>query len=303
MNYMPSPHSAASSKVSVALAPITLLIAATTWGLVWYPYRLLETAGLSGSVSSLLTYCLGIIPLLLLAKRKSWPADGQFLWLLAVALSAGWTNLSYVLAVIHGEIMRVMLLFYLAPLWTVVFARLILGERSGGAGLGVIALSLTGAMVMLYRGGGLPLPANSAEWLGLSSGIGFALANVITRKTRDIPIETRSLWVFVGVAGMAAIFAAAEPNAIATIVAVDAMGWVMMAGITLALMLATFTVQYGLAHVPANRAVVILLFELVVAALSSRWLAGEIMDSREWIGGAMIVAATLFSIRLNNHHA
>lgn len=300
---MPSPHSAASSKVSVALAPITLLIAATTWGLVWYPYRLLETAGLSGSVSSLLTYCLGIIPLLLLAKRKSWPADGQFLWLLAVALSAGWTNLSYVLAVIHGEIMRVMLLFYLAPLWTVVFARLILGERSGGAGLGVIALSLTGAMVMLYRGGGLPLPANSAEWLGLSSGIGFALANVITRKTRDIPIETRSLWVFVGVAGMAAIFAAAEPNAIATIVAVDAMGWVMMAGITLALMLATFTVQYGLAHVPANRAVVILLFELVVAALSSRWLAGEIMDSREWIGGAMIVAATLFSIRLNNHHA
>lgn len=299
---MPSPHSAASSKASVALAPITLLVAATTWGLVWYPYRLLETAGLSGSVSSLLTYCLGIVPLLFLAKGKSWPANGQFLWLLAVALSAGWTNLSYVLAVIHGEVMRVMLLFYLAPLWTVVFARLILGERTGSAGLAVIGLSLAGAMVMLYRGGGLPLPANNAEWLGLSSGIGFALANVITRKTRDIPIETRSLWVFVGVAGMAGVFAAAEPQAIDTIVAVDAMDWLMMAGITLALLLATFSVQYGLAFVPANRAVVILLFELVVAALSSRWLAGEIMDAREWIGGAMIVAATLFSIRLNNHH-
>jgi hypothetical protein len=137
-----------------------------------------------------------------------------------MALSTGWTNLSYVLAVIHGEVMRVMLLFYLAPLWTVVFARLILGERAGGAGLAVIGLSLAGAMIMLYRGDGLPLPASNAEWLGLSSGIGFALSNVITRKTREIPIETRSLWVFIGVTGIAAVVAATEPGAFDTIVAV-----------------------------------------------------------------------------------
>lgn len=283
------------------LAPASLLVAATTWGLVWYPYRLLELEGLSGSVSSLLTYALGALPLLFLVKGRAWPGAGDARWLLAVALASGWTNLSYVLAVIHGEVMRVMLLFYLAPLWTVLFARLILAERAGGAGLAVIALSLAGAMVMLYRGQGLPLPANDAEWLGLSSGIGFALTNVLTRKTRDIPIGMRSLWVFLGVTGMAAVFSAAEPDAMGAIVAVAAPGWLMMAGIALALLLATFTVQYGLAHVPANRAVVILLFELVVAALSSRWLAGEIMDAREWIGGAMIVAATLFSIRLNAH--
>jgi drug/metabolite transporter (DMT)-like permease len=280
---------------------MSLVIAATTWGLVWYPYRLLETAGLSGSISSLLSYSLGIVPLLLLARRRAWPAGGQFRWLVAIALSTGWTNLAYVLAVIHGEVMRVMLLFYLAPLWTVVFARLILGERAGGAGLAVIGLSLAGAMVMLYRGDGLPLPANNAEWLGLSSGIGFALSNVITRKTREIPIETRSLWVFIGVTVIAAVVASTETTAVDTIVAVDGRTWFLVAGITLALLLATFTVQYGLAHVPANRAVVILLFELVVAALSSRWLAGEIMDVREWIGGAMIVAATLFSMRLSNH--
>ncbi len=83
-----------------------------------------------------------------------------------------------------------------------------------------------------------------------------------------------------------------------------------MAGVIVALLIATFTVQYGLIHVPANRAVVILLFELVVAALSSELvvaalsshaLAGEVMDFREWIGGAMIVAATLFSLRLIRH--
>jgi drug/metabolite transporter (DMT)-like permease len=294
---MPSPPSAASP----GLAPIGLLAAATTWGLVWYPYRLLEQAGLSGSVSSLLTYSLGLIPLFFLARRAVWPEKGHWTWLLAVALSAGWTNLSYVLAVIDGEIMRVMLLFYLAPLWTVVFARLFLKEHTGPAGLAVVGLSLAGAVVMLHRGGELPLPTSRAEWLGLSSGVGFALSNVLTRKVRDIPIKTRSLWVFLGVAAMAAAFAAAEPSAMDSVVAVDTIGWALIPAITLALLLATFTVQYGLAHSPANRAVVILLFELVVAALSSRYLAGEIMDMREWMGGAMIVAATLFSLRLNFH--
>jgi drug/metabolite transporter (DMT)-like permease len=297
MNYMPSPKPTASP----SLPSISLLVAATTWGLVWYPFRLLETAGLSGSVSSLLTYSLGAIPLIILGRGLARPAGGQWIWLLAVALSAGWTNLSYVLAVIHGEVVRVMLLFYLAPLWTVLFAGLILRERTGPAGLAVIGLSLTGAMVMLYRGGGLPLPASSAEWLGLSSGIGFALSNVLIRKTRDVAIVTRSLWVFLGVAGMAAISAADESHVIDSIFALDGLGWAMMLATTLALLLATFTVQYGLAHVAANRAVVILLFELAVAALSSRYLAGETMDAQEWIGGAMIVAATLLSIRLNPH--
>ncbi|MEW5789087.1 MAG: DMT family transporter [Pseudomonadota bacterium] len=278
------------------LAPGSLLVAATVWGLVWYPYRLLDLAGLSGSVSSLLTYGLGVIPLLFLARAQPIPVPGQKRWLLAVALTAGWTNLSYVLAVLHGEIMRVLLLFYLAPLWTVLFARLILAERAGRAGLAVVALALGGALIMLWRGEGLPLPANGAEWLGLSSGICFALTNVLTRKTRAIPIETRSLWVFVGVGALAGVFTATEADAIPRIVAVDAETWLLMAGISLSLLLATFTVQYGLAYVSANRGVVILLFELVVAALSSRWLAGEIMDLREWLGGAMIVAATLFSL-------
>ena len=46
---------------------------------------------------------------------------------------------------------------------------------------------------------------------------------------------------------------------------------------------------------PANRAIVILLFELVVAAIASYWLAGEMMRPQDWIGGSLIVAASLAS--------
>ena len=59
-----------------------------------------------------------------------------------------------------------------------------------------------------------------------------------------------------------------------------------------------FAVQHGLMHVSANRAIVLLLSELVVAALSSYFLALEAMRWNQWAGGAMIVAATLLSGRL-----
>lgn len=291
------------------LAPFSLMAAATAWGLIWYPYRLLEAVGLSGGAASLLTYASGILPLLYLAHRRGWSVPaGQWGWLLAVALTAGWTNLSYVLAVIDGEVMRVLLLFYLAPLWTVVFARLILKEQAGPWGWAVIGLALAGAYVMLGRSEGrtwqLPLPASGAEWLGLASGVGFALTNVVSRGARKIPIETRSLWTFIGVTAMAAAFVLVEGLPTGVIAAAMAgWNWLVLAGITLALLLATFTVQYGLAHTPANRAIVIMLFELVVAAISSQWLAGEVMDAREWVGGAMIVAATLFSVKLEHKHA
>lgn len=280
------------------LAPLALLAAATTWGLIWYPYRILEQAGLSGSVASVLTYLVALPPLLILAMRRRLADPEERGLLLALALVSGWTNLAYVLAVIHGEVMRVMLLFYLAPLWTVPFARLLLNEHASRVAWLVIALALTGAWVMLAGAGGLPVPHNTAEWLGLSAGIGFALANVLTRRLKSAPIALRSLWVFAGVTAVSTLYATVEGAAPGVVRVLDGHGWWLVVAIALALLFATFTMQYGLSHTPANRAVVILLAELVVAALSSRWLAGEVMAPHEWIGGSMIVAATLFSGRM-----
>ena len=278
------------------LAPLALLVAATTWGLVWYPYRLLEQTGLSGSVSSVLTYLVALPPLLFLTWRERGAARQEWGLLLALALVAGWTNLAYILAVIDGEVVRVMLLFYLAPLWTVPFAHVLLKERASRGAWLVIAFALVGAWVMLAGEGGFPLPHGSAEWLGLSSGMGFALSNVLTRRLKSTPIALRSLWVFAGVVAISTVYALIEGAA--PVIALDVAGWWLLLGIAAALLLATFSVQFGLAHTPANQAVVILLAELVVAALASRWLAGEVMDRHEWIGGSMIVAATLFSGRM-----
>jgi drug/metabolite transporter (DMT)-like permease len=194
--------------------------------------------------------------------------------------------------------MRVLLLFYLAPLWTVLLSRLLLDERLSRAGAAVIALSLAGAGTMLWHPElGAPWPGNAAEWIGLAAGFLFALSNVLARRAPHLPIEAKSGAIFLGAVLVGALllpFSGGLP--VSRLAAADALLLLALTG--LVLLAINLVVQHGLAHTPANRAIVIFLFELVVAAVSSWWLAGEAMGPKEWLGGAMIVAASVFSGRL-----
>ena len=91
---------------------------------------------------------------------------------LAMGLAIGWSNLAYVIGVLEGEVMRVLLLFYLAPLWTVPLAHVLLGERLDARGGAVMAIAIAGAAVMLWHPElGVPWPASRAEWLGRGGGL------------------------------------------------------------------------------------------------------------------------------------
>jgi drug/metabolite transporter (DMT)-like permease len=282
-----------------ATAPILALLAgATLWGVVWYPYRLLAAAGLDGTWSTVVTYGAalllgGIIFHKHIASLRRMPAAA---WLMGAAI--GWSNLGYVLGVLQGEVMRVLLLFYLAPLWTVPLARLLLRERLDAWGALVIGLAMVGAATMLWRADlGVPWPSSIAEWLGVVSGFLFALGNVLVRRIESLSDAAKSLVIWAGVtfAGLVQLpFSGAAPS-----VAWDALRpqGALVIGIAAALVAMSYLLQYGLSRLPANRAIVILLFELVVAAFAAYFLAGESLRSQDWIGGAFIVAACLISGR------
>jgi drug/metabolite transporter (DMT)-like permease len=273
-----------------------LLTGATVWGVVWYPFRLLNGMGVNGVASTLMIFAIALTMGLIVyrhALREIPPGAVRLLW---IGLAAGWTNLAYVQAVIHGEVVRVMLLFYLAPLWTVFFARYFLGERLNKTSFGVMALALSGAIVMLWRPEfGKPWPKNSAEWIGISAGIAFALTNVLTRQAAQFSVQLKALTVWCGVAMVALLWTLIEPPHWQNIVQLEVSGIVLLLVVGVSIFIATAAMQYGLTHTPANRAIVILLFELVVVAVSSFYLAHETLSPQEWIGGVMIVAASIFS--------
>ncbi len=277
------------------LAITSLVYAATLWGLVWYPYRLLNDAGVGGIASGFFSY---VIPLLLLGwlhGRALHQARGHWVWLSALGLAAGWTNLAYVLAVLEGEVVRVLLLFYLSPLWTVLFSRFLLHEKLNRAGWAVMALAAGGALAMLWQPGDWPLPANRAEWLGLSAGVAFAASNVISRHLDGVTQGAKAVTVWAGVVVLTLIGLLFKPAELDFMAAVETHIWLLLIGVALAIGSMTYAVQYGLARVPANQAIVIFLSELVVASIAAYFLSAERMDLQEWIGAAMIITASLFS--------
>jgi len=277
------------------LAITSLVYAATLWGLVWYPYRLLNDAGVGGIASGFFSYAIPLLLLGWLHGRALHQARGHWVWLSALGLAAGWTNLAYVLAVLEGEVVRVLLLFYLSPLWTVLFSRFLLHEKLNRAGWAVMALAAGGALAMLWQPGEWPLPANRAEWLGLSAGVAFAASNVISRHLDGVTQGAKAVTVWAGVVVLTLIGLLFKPAELDFMAAAETHIWLLLIGVALTIGSMTYAVQYGLARVPANQAIVIFLFELVVASIAAYYLSAERMDLQEWIGAAMIITASLFS--------
>lgn len=286
-----------SPRVQRSLALGSLLYAASMWGLMWYPYRLLDEAGVGGLASTFFTYAVPLAALGWLHGRELARVRGQRqrLWLAALALAAGWTNLAYVLAMLEGEVVRVLLLFFLSPLWTVLFSRVLLGERLNRAGGAVMTLAAGGAVTMLWQADEWPLPASRAEWIALSAGMMFALSNVISRHLGEVGEGARSTAVWAGVVVLTAIGLNLTEGGLAFVGQGDWRPWALLLGVGAAIASVTYTVQYGLARVPANQAIVIFLVELVVAAVAAYFLSHERMGLQEWLGAAMIVTASLFS--------
>ena len=281
---------------------IALLIGAVIWGLLWYPYRLLEQVDINGPNAATITYLIALLLGLMVFRkslRTSRLSDDNPYLLFWIGLLVGCACMAYILGVIHGVVMRVLLLFYLAPLWTIVFSRLLLKEKLSLHGYWVISISLTGATTMLWQSGSnFPLPSSYGDWMGLAGGFVFALSNVLIRKDQGHSIQLKSLavWSGVVVVGLSYSLFLPMPHALTEI---SLNSWLLLLGTGLAVFILSLVIQYGLTHVPANQAIVILLSELVVAAIAAYLLTNESMSLREWIGGVMIVSASLFSSRMN----
>ena len=273
-----------------------MLAGAAVWGMVWYPFRILEQAGISSMLSSFLVYSFALIIGLLISGPLWRELRIAKWWGLLLIFTAGWTNFAYVHAIIEGEVMRVLLLFYLAPLWTIFFAHFLLGEKLNRYGYAVIVLSFGGALVMLWQPSlGLPVPQNQAEWIGLSAGMSFAITNVVVRHTQHISVAFKSAAVWFGtflLAGLMLIYNGGLP---AQLMSITLDSWWLLALLGLVLCATSFAVQFGLTHLPANQSIVLLLFELLFAAIAAYFLANEKMGVQELVGATLIISASLLS--------
>ena len=277
------------------IARIALIYVAVFWGMSWLSFRHLYAWGMSGmavgiaiaSVATLISAWLARHYLRAELSSISKPV------LITMAVSSAVSNLGFTWGMVHGEVMRVMLLFYLMPVWTGLMATLIFHERTNWAGWLGIALGVLGAMIMLYDPSkGLPLPANAAEWSGLCAGIGSAVLNVQVRHVSKMRSDVQAFVYGLGTVVVGLIWLQFEsgphlPRADAWL---PALAVIVLTGVLLLLSYRMY--QFGLKYLTSHQAVVIFPFELVVGAVSSALIAHELMTTRAWIGGILIAVAS-----------
>ena len=288
-----------TSKPENRLLPvISLLFTATLWGVVWYPLRLLEGQGLAGLWSALISYGAILCVFLWVPVRDRKSLAANSVPLVLMGLSAGWCNVAFIMAVLDGHVVRVLLLFYLSPFWAVCLGWLMLGERLDGRSMLVFAVAVTGAIIMLWNEDvGIPWPRDHADWLAVSSGFAFALSNVFVRRTQNVGVQLKSTASWAGVVVVAVVWILLSHSSVP-----DVSGGVLLAAVALGLfgfLVMTLTVLYGVTHMPVHRSAVILLFELVVGAVSALLLTDEIVLYREWLGGFMIVTAAYMAAHIH----
>lgn len=269
---------------------LSLLFTAIFWGFVWYPLRLLEQAGLSGSWQMLVSYGAAIVTLLLVRRPEFKGMAGHGFKVAILALAAGWTNVGFVLAMLDGTVARALMLFYLSPLWTVILGHFLLGERLARVTLITLPLGLVGALLMIWQADvGSLWSLSKADGMAISAGFAFAVANVYTRDLQTLGVRQKTLisWAGVILVSLITLVSFAEPLPTAS-----SLAW--MGSVALGMFgffIATLAVIYGVSHMPVQKSAVILLVEILVGALSAWLLANEILSIREWLGGLLILLA------------
>ena len=276
-------------------ASLACVVAATLWGLFWYPLRLLEGMGWHGLWSALALYCVASVAIALPVWRgrdrcrQNWPG------LALLGLFAGGANLAFILAVLEGEVVRVLLLFYLSPVWAILLARLILQERLARTGALALVIAMTGAVLMLWQAdSGAGRGLNPADLYALAAGLCFALSNIVVRGLAAVPLDLKIGAAYAGVIALALIAIIAAGIAPPMVTANSAL-LVLLLGCPL-LYVMMWTAQYGVTHLPIQRSSILFLLEIVAGALSAAWLTDETLTRREYLGGVLVVSAGLLSV-------
>jgi len=272
-------------------AIFSCLLAAVLWGLLWYPLRILNAWGLSGLWSSLLIY----LTALLLISRFTWQQRRLLLSrrgdVIAIGLFAGWTNLAFILAMLEGTVVRVLLLFYLSPVWSVLLARLFLKEAISRIAWSAFFLAIGGAVVMLWQGSQRGLTLDYADFLALTSGMAFSMTNMLVRRSGDFPIVLKMSAAWTGVVMLALTGLVFNGSPVPEFNSMSLLLVLFLAFPVMPVM--TWTAQYGATHLPLHRSSVIFLVEVVAGAVSAALLTDETIGLREWLGGAMVLLAAM----------
>ena len=281
---------------------LSIFLCASVWGLFWIPLRYFDENGLVAlwAVAGInLAACIVGIPIVYLTREKVLP---NLRWLVIVGMGMGLSNILYFSGLILSDVVRVVFLFYLLPLWATLFSWLIFREAIGRARMLALLVAFAGIWLLLGAGG-WPIPRNLGDTFGLLSGAGWAFGLTMIRGRDDLgPLSTTAfglVFAFVGACVLGAVLATLVPEVqpgipdFPDIVAVA----LPVLGFGILIMWPTLLGQiWGAQYVAATTAALLTMSEILAATVSTTLLEASDMSLVSWIGAGLIMTAIIIDL-------
>lgn len=279
------------ASIKSPLPVVVLVLSSILWGLVWWPLQAVHGWGMDGIPLIAIAHAgvsLVLLPFLFMqyaAWAPAWP------WMLGIALIGGAANVAFNAALLYGDVVRTMVLFYLLPVWGVLGGRIFLGEKIDFQRVAGMLLALLGAYIMLGASPDMFVQFSGADLLALASGLLFAMNNILFRRTDAVPVMSKITALFIGGLLFAVAALMLDVSAVPSLTP-------KIVGAALALgvgwwLLATLGSQWAVTRLEAGRAAVIMVLELVTAVVSSALLGARGLLPYEIAGITLVLVATL----------
>jgi drug/metabolite transporter (DMT)-like permease len=285
--------------VRSTLAPsVWLVIGGVIWGLFWIPLRMLGEAGFQAAWSGFSIYAictLIMLPVIVMRARSLWA--GGLALLICGALTGTALSL-YATSIYFTDVIRVILLFYLAPVWGTLLGLVFLGERLTWFRIVALILGLGGLIVVLSPNGAFPRPQGIGDWMALLSGMAWSLGSLqLYRLQRVAPIDQMIAFIVGGLI-VTALMIALGGDLMGKTPDITALktSWMMLLIIAVLTLPMFFLTIWPCAYLTPGRVGLLLMSEVVVAVISAAVLTDETFGLREAIGTTLIVSAALVEV-------
>lgn len=277
---------------------LVLAFSSVGWGLTWIPLKYLNNAGLAEPLLLWLSFLASFLIFLPFAIKQLPDWKNALRPLLFIALIGGLASIAFQSALLYGNVIRVMILFYLLPVWSVIGGRIFLNEAISPLRVAMVVLALTGAFLILGGNTIFTQPLNWIDLLALASGFCFSMNNIIFRATQTVPVITKIAFMGLGCVILSSFWLMIELSNLNTLssaisaIPVNAL-WVIVGYGFVWLTATSIGSQWAVTRIEAGKASIIMVLELVAATVSAALILGERLTFIESIGGLLILLAVL----------
>ena len=282
---------------------LTVVFSCLFWGTYWIPLRSIDSVN-SGSVWPLFLSFLFLALILLKPLIKSITnifINKNYFFLAGCFFAALGISL-YSESLLRGEIAKVVVLFYLCPIWGTIFARFILNHSLTIKRIFSIILGIIGLEIIVGFDKGIILPSTTVEWIALLAGLMWAMSMTLFNLANTTSgFEKTSLTAFL--IPFIYLFLCFIPGGRNLIIPDSLLSfhliYIWMILFAIIWLLPTILLTYFSVEVlDPGRINILLAFEVAVGVFSAAMLTNEIIGFREYIGAIFVISACFVDVSI-----